>query len=1237
MSKDKTPKQDVWNIGVVKFFDHKKGFGFIASNNCHIPRSEYVQDFHVNDSSFADNSAKGDRVLVVFKGVSVASEVRRYNKNSETDRQLGIDYFFDHEKFYLKGATINIFHDLSVPREEWLPEVITRIRTQRDRTPESSLEIIKHFVNKFKKDLPGGYKYIFTKDFDSDNLKPLWQELFDELTQEEVFEVLKVYPRATIYFPVEIIEKWIGIIELNGNLELIEDLDFIASKLGEPLKTKISETIRQSVDDYIINLIRERSSSDFISKCFNNESSIATLHYFDFDEISWPYGEYTDTDFSSYIKTAQNTVKPFIDQRIHKIIDAWSNNESISYASQKRSMYDRPQEITLESSIAPYLKYTDTNFSEKIANANQNRELLDFYNSLSAFETSPLLLLDEIKAKFQRVEKNGDVITACSKSITKAYKNLKDNREIIDIAVFLAGIKGISPKHFSEFSTEVWQEIPEYINKLLQKALHDKSISKFENSFERNFETLLSIYEDNKSDSVRPGIASVILASDQLSILTYAVNSKFKWITVDQAFAKSLEVIKTMSDLDLINIVLYESDALLHNVKEHIAIHLLNSFVGKSLDTPYVRTESTYYSKEDNEDLLSAIKRFFPKDTPLIRQTWASYIGSLSSKDIIELYYRQIIKGLPSNVITSLIQNLTLEDTYRPLIQWYSAPSFNDQSLKGFFSDTNNDIFTPISEYLKNLTLTQENIYKIVWLVELLNFNKPTDFDFWENKQWETEFISKIQKLKSELKDQKIAVILWGVYFHSGASQNNLSEIYSWLPPYLQIRILKRMMRSIDEGKIQHTAKSLYDFLRKGINKLCLPVEIVFSYLTLREATPEANFSHKHMLQLIDSREDHNEWIGIRQFVEECYGRVQYDWRGDSVDDTSWREPFYNGIMDSKEGSVSLFLPRKMINRNRVSQNYNNKYFDLLQQVIELNFAETASQKVVTRDGITYIFPSINIKEVVGLCREFNIYGSHMNVPLTHNENSDDYFCEGRLSNELDKRHGLPFYWCANLPCFRRIIRFRTAGEWEKYTMLDFMRIFKIPVNYTSKYKGTTKFGYYIIFNSYLKSFAKFYEHLKCRECRNLLHPKDISNFATMSITEFSCQNQECEAKDNIVYLNNCFNRPKCTTVIDSRDSKKCPNGRYICPECGGCCSTENERKRLDNLRMTGGYISQNLQFFIEHQQGHWERNEFYCYICGERLVIKDGDKVCTNCGVSYGQSSQSTKSIKNKADNRPF
>lgn len=1237
MPTDKVSKQEVLNIGVVKFFDHKKGFGFIASNNCHIPRKEYVQDFHVNDSSFVDDSAKRDRALVVFKGISVASEVRRYNKDSEIDRQLGISYFFDHEKFYLKGVTVNIFHDLSISREEWLPVVIARIKGQKDRTPESTLELIRHFVDKYKIDLPGGYRYIFTKDFDSERLKPLWQHLFDELGQEEVSQLLNVFPRAGIYFRPDIIEKWIDSIEIKGNLVLIHDLEFVASKLEESLKTKINETIRRSVDDYIINLIKERSNSEFVSKCIGCELTTSPLLNFDFEDAIRIYRGYTDTDFSSNIAEAKAAIRPAIDRRILEIIESWGNGELHSQGNNRGSIYNPSRQVTLESLVEPYQRYTDTNFVDKIQKAILDRKLLDFHNSLSDFETCPLRYLEQIKTEFQHLKNNEGIIAVFSASISKAYENLKDKGEIINIVGFLAGIKEISPNHFTEYSEEIWIKIPLYLKNLLNEAVQEDSISKFKNEFERDYNNLLSIYDDSKSNSLRPGIRNIILDSGNLSILTYAAISDFKWLSADQALAKSLEVINAKNDSDLINIVRRESDALSEKVKEQIVLRLLTSFIGKSLDMSYEGKESSFYTREENGNLLRAIKRFSPNNSFIIRQAWEAYINSISSKDTIELYHRKIINGLPCDVIKSLIQDLSIEDTYRPLEQWYSAPSFKDQTLKEFFCDPNTDIITPISDYLKSSILSRKNVYKIVWLVELLSLNKPTDLGFWEDKQWVTDFTLKLQKLKSALTDPKIAIILWSVYFLSGATKTHLSEIYSWLPPYLQIRILKRMMMGIAEGKIQHTAQSLYDFLRNGDNKLCIPVEIVFSYLTLRESSPDANFTHKHMLRLIDSREDHNEWIGIRQFVEECHGRVQYDWAVESMTNNSWREPFYNGMMDSKGESISLYLPRKMINRNRVSQNYNNKYFDLVQQVIELNFVEVASQKTVAQDGITYKFPQVYIKEVVGLCREFNILGGRLNVPLTVNENSDYYFCEGRISNELDNRHGLPFYWCANLPCFRRVIRFRTPSEWEKYTILDFMRIFKIPVDYTSKYRGTTKFGYYIIFNSYLKSFAKFYEHLKCRECGKLLHPKDISNFATMSVTEFSCQTPECMAKDNMVYLNNCFNRPKCTAVIDSRDSKTCPNGRYICPECGGCCSTGNERKRLDNLRMTGGYISQSLQFFIEHQQGHWERNEFYCYKCGEKMILQEGEKVCPKCDTTYGRPKESVKKEKNNSDELPF
>ena len=253
------------------------------------------------------------------------------------------------------------------------------------------------------------------------------------------------------------------------------------------------------------------------------------------------------------------------------------------------------------------------------------------------------------------------------------------------------------------------------------------------------------------------------------------------------------------------------------------------------------------------------------------------------------------------------------------------------------------------------------------------------------------------------------------------------------------------------------------------------------------------------------------------------------------------------------------------------------------------------------------------------MCRDFKIYWKNSHIRFIINENSDDYFCECRLANDLSRGEALPFYWCDNKPCFRNIIRFHTPEEWEQYTLLDFMRLFHIPFDYTNKVNGFTKFGYYIFFNTYLKGFAKFYEHLKCRKCGELLHPKDLSNFATMSVTEFSCQNPDCSEKDNIVYLNHCFNRPKCTAIIDSRDSKKCPNGQYICPECGGCCSTTNFRQRISNLYQVGGSVSPWIESFVRDERGHWEKNEFYCYACGNKMEYIEGKWVCPSCKSTYG------------------
>lgn len=1154
MAKDKFFKQETWNIGVVKFFDGKKGFGFIASNNCHIPRKEYVQDFHVRDSSFADVSAKSDRALVVFEGISTATKVRRYNKNSEEDRRLGVSYYFDHEIIHLKGARVNIFHDLSIPRVEWLPEVIARIKNQEDRTPESTLLLIKHFVEKYKIDLPGGYRYIFTKDFDSE-LRDLWQELFSSLYLEEKLAVLNVYPPSAIYFDEVMVREWIDSLGDNIMQDLWPDLRYCAHKLAEPLQSVLKAKIRNSADTIVSHIIAN-----------------------------------------------------------------WSENKSLdAYVPIYDCLHG-----DLKSIVSKYNIYTDTDFSTLIDEANNQRKLLCFQGSLSEFEEQPRSNWDKTLKLFNELINNPQANSLLFTSVQKAFEKLKSQNNIRTSVELLNRVKNIFPEFFTTSSVELWDTIADYLTKQLKGAIQAKSQYKFEKEFENDCNELLSIYNEDRITSLRPIITRAIIDSNAIDIINYAAESDYKWVSRETAISKSGEFLDSMKDENLQALVGNSSSYLLDEVKELIVTRLLTLYSGKSLED-YL--DGSFHGWLEpiryNIRLLKSLKDFIIFDSPIVEQSWAFYVNSLSAKDTLQLYHNDVIERLPNNIIESLIEDLNIGDTYQSLERWYDKPAFKNQSLNKIFSNPKIDIITPITKFLKRATFNHENAYKLVWLIELLCSNRPENMDYWETRQWETNFKLKLQQVRSEITDPKLAVVLWSVYFQTGAPRASLTEIYSYLPPYLQIRILKRLMMGIDEGKLKHTAQSLYDFLSGGKNPLCLPVEIVFSYLILRENDPSSWFSNKHMLSLLNSREDHPEWIGIRKFVDECHGRVQTEWTEYS---SNFRTPYYNGLMKVDTTSIQLIIPSKMVDEQGHLQQYNNKYFNTISNVISLNFSPREVRRETISTGTVYYFQKSEIKSVIGLCRDFKIYWKNSHIRFIINENSDDYFCECRLANDLSRGEALPFYWCDNKPCFRNIIRFHISEEWEQYTLLDFMRILHIPVDYTSKVNGVTKFGFYIFFNTYLKGFAKFYEHLKCRKCGELLHPKDLSNFATMSVTEFSCQNPDCSEKDNIVYLNHCFNRPKCTAIIDSRDSKKCPNGRYICPECGGCCSTKNEQNRLSNLQMTGGYIPQHLSVFIECRLGHWEKDERYCYKCGKIMTQTPDGFVCDECDVKYKYSSRNDK-----------
>ena len=313
-------------------------------------------------------------------------------------------------------------------------------------------------------------------------------------------------------------------------------------------------------------------------------------------------------------------------------------------------------------------------------------------------------------------------------------------------------------------------------------------------------------------------------------------------------------------------------------------------------------------------------------------------------------------------------------------------------------------------------------------------------------------------------------------------------------------------------------------------------------------------------------------------------------------------------------------VPKRRYRRYQIADII-NKHYDRVIQQIQITYKEDEYQVTYEQNGVSYYFAKAYEVELFAIAVPFNFKYNGLDnfLGFEKKEDEQEEFCECRLADKVDNNHRIAFYWCGNKPCFRPPIRYCTNDEWEYYTILDFMRILDISHDYINRNGKRTKFGHYIILSSYLKSFAKFYEHLKCRECGKLMKPSDITNFTSRAVSEFSCTNDNCNKKGTIVYLNHCFNKQKCNATIDSRDSKQCPNGQYICPECGACCSTNNFKLRISHLHMTGGYVSDRLRRFVEYDLGHWEKQKYFCYKCGNPMQLRsNGVYVCPNCNTQY-------------------
>lgn len=150
---------------------------------------------------------------------------------------------------------------------------------------------------------------------------------------------------------------------------------------------------------------------------------------------------------------------------------------------------------------------------------------------------------------------------------------------------------------------------------------------------------------------------------------------------------------------------------------------------------------------------------------------------------------------------------------------------------------------------------------------------------------------------------------------------------------------------------------------------------------------------------------------------------------------------------------------------------------------------------------------------------------------------------------------------------------------------------------------------YYQFVNQINKA-LRFYKRLTCRECGHILFPTQNHGH-----NRYKCMSPNCTEYNVEVYLNYCH---KCKKgLIDSRDTKQCPNGLYICPDCGSCCSNSFFESMADRYRRQGKVIPAYISSKIG--KGHKDAGQVFCAKCGAekklmQIAIGKNEIRCPKC-----------------------
>lgn len=205
------------------------------------------------------------------------------------------------------------------------------------------------------------------------------------------------------------------------------------------------------------------------------------------------------------------------------------------------------------------------------------------------------------------------------------------------------------------------------------------------------------------------------------------------------------------------------------------------------------------------------------------------------------------------------------------------------------------------------------------------------------------------------------------------------------------------------------------------------------------------------------------------------------------------------------------------------------------------------------------------------------------------------HYCAPTLSETNNPAIDLPFFWCRGKECFHNNLANQTLAEqndWHHYSLYHMVEIIGFPKLHMTP-GGYEPDNVVRVFIAVTNRVMQKIKRLKCRGCGHLMFADKSGKFNSHNY--YSCINPICPEARIPVYLNYCY---KCKKgLIDSRDTKRCPNGWYICPTCLACCDDEQYERQAQKYRISNRPVPEQIARMLGH--GHNDKGEYFCPDCG--------------------------------------